>query len=55
MFYLLTFQEIPLSTIKRISKLLPKKELSPLFQNTVCRDFQRDYETLNVAVDPNVS
>ena len=55
-FYLLTFLEISLSvTIKCISKLLPKRELLPFFQNTVCRDFWQDYDNLNVAIDPNVS
>ena len=32
-----------------------KTELSPLFQNTVFRDFWRVYDNLNVAIDPNVS
>ena len=59
--YLITILSVNLSrnstlnTIKCISKLLPKKELSTRFQNTGCRDFWRDYDNLNVATDPNVS
>ena len=36
-------------------KITTQKELSPLFQNTVFRDFWQDYDNLNVPIDPNVS
>ena len=36
-------------------KITAKGELSPLFQNMAFRDFRRDYDNLNVAIDPNMS
>ena len=36
-------------------KILPKKELSPHFQNTGFCDLWQHYDDLNVAIDPNIS